>query len=77
MRLSSLKFQHGIARFVLNTELLDRCNSDGTPVHVDLYVNEASRRAYQVDERNGFYREAELSWGGPSTFGEWKRLEAE
>jgi hypothetical protein len=75
MRLSSLK-RNGVAWYPQHVALPDLCNDDGTAVRVDLYVDVATRRAYQVDARNGRYRVADIS-RGPSTFGEWRELEAE
>lgn len=75
MRLSSLK-KNGVAWYPQHVALPDLCNSDGTAVKVDLYVDVAAHRAYQVDVRNGRYREADTS-RGLGTFGEWRDLEAE
>lgn len=54
--------------------LLDRFNSDGTPIEVTLRVKEATGMAYQVDERNGMYREQVIGFG-PNRFGPWKAFE--
>lgn len=56
--------------------LLDRFNPDGTHLEVTLRVRESTGMAYQVDERNGLYRE-QVMGVGPNRFGPWTAFEPE
>jgi hypothetical protein len=53
--------------------LTGRVNSDGSPVVVEVWLDEKARKAYQIDVRNGLYREADASV--VSDYGPWQKLE--
>ena len=51
------------------------CSSSGGPLTVDVYVDEANKRSYQVDSDGLWYRVADFSRGGPAAYGEWMKLD--
>ena len=48
--------------------------SDWFDTNVDVFLDEASGKAYQVDGKHGRYREADGRTAGQ--YGEWKKIEA-
>lgn len=52
--------------------LPDQVNADGSLVVVDVYHDPANHRAYQVDETNRRYREADSSNAG--AYEAWRRF---
>jgi hypothetical protein len=53
-------------------ELTDWVNTDGTPVRVAIYLDEAKDTAYQYDRRNERYRRADARVA--ARYGDWNKL---
>lgn len=64
----------GFKKINENISLGDTSNKDGTPVMVDLYLDEISNIVYQLDEENKRYREAYLKEGNYAKYNNWKEL---
>lgn len=61
-----------LRRHSVGLTLPNEVNGDGTPVVVDVYIDDANHRAYQLDETNRRYRVGDSSTGG--AYGEWIRF---
>lgn len=69
MRLSDFDKFEVIAEHLM---LGDKFNPDGSLVHVKVFKDKKTQKAYQVDLKANEYREATHILGN---YGEWKKLE--
>ena len=60
-------------KFMGKITLSNRVRSDCSPVEVDIYFDEQTKTAYQIDNQSKMYRVAKPKEGNPSEYGEWQR----